>query len=383
MNNNILIHAWNIEKKDGIYLLPYSHWLYLSEITKYFDKIILLSPCHYLEHNQFSSSLSISCFDKVVVRELPFSKNGYIGHLKYFLHYMNIYHTEKDISTYYSRYPTPFGWLQKVFGKDKNRIIHYVGDPIDATKNNPNFNNLRKLILVSGFLLEDTLYKWACRGAKVYTNGNHLAEKLLKKGIDVEPLVSSTLTSKDFYFQNKVIKPASINFVYLGNLRAAKGISTLIEAFNLYNKKYPDSSFTIIGSGELESQLKANVKNKNIKNVNFLGRIDNREVLNEELRKSHIFLFASLSEGSPRVILEAMANGLAVISTPVGSLNTVFKDGHDILFSNFSDPESFFRNMEKLSTNCEMYNKLRMNSYSKVKNLTIEKFIERIFNGEK
>lgn len=36
------------------------------------------------------------------------------------------------ITTYYSRYPVPFGWLQKLVGSSNNRIIHYVGDPVEV-----------------------------------------------------------------------------------------------------------------------------------------------------------------------------------------------------------------------------------------------------------
>lgn len=380
MNKKILIHAWFLEKKSGNYYLPYTHWIYLKEIVKYYDEVILLSPCRYLGTTEETTALDISLLsNKMVVYELPGHSGGYISSLKYFFHYVKAYSSIKDITTYYSRYPTPFGWLQKIYGKDSQRIIHYVGDPVDAAKNNPNFNLIKKKLLISGFYLENYLYTWACKGAGVYTNGDHLAKKLDRKGISAIPLTSSTLLKSDFSYSKKKVTSDSARFIYLGNLRTAKGVETIIKAFGLYNKEFPNSSLTIIGSGDFEKKLKEIGKLAGIQNLFFLGRIDDRDIINRELRKADIFLFGSLSEGSPRVVLEAMANGLAVISTPVGSLPSDFENKKDIIFVGFNNYEEFFLNMCLLASNNDFYNKLRESSYYKVKNKTLEKFIERIF----
>src|SRR5690606_8447797 len=192
---------------------------------------------------------------------------------------------------YYARYPTPFGWLQKVYGGKSKRVIHYVGDPVDAAANNPNFSWLKKRILISGFFLENALYTWACKGAKVYTNGHHLTEKLRKKGVSAVSLISSTLVDEDFFFCEKSIDASSASFVYLGYLRTAKGVETVIRAFALYNKEFPNSSLSIIGSGEFESQLKGIISAECVRNVRFLGRLESRDVINKELRSADVFLF--------------------------------------------------------------------------------------------
>src|SRR5690606_23932159 len=319
MEKKILIHAWSLQRKGEEYYIPFTHWIYLKEIIKYYDKIVLLSPVKKLKESQEPKGSSISSFKNVSVFPLPYNDGGYIGALKYFFHYRKAYKVLDNISVYYARYPVPFGWLQKIYGKNKKRIIHYVGDPVDAAKNNPNFSALKRKVLITAFKPENALYNWACKGARVFTNGYHIAERLSKNNIKAIPIVSSTLTERDFFFKEKRINKYNTKFIYLGNLRTAKGVETILRAFKLYNEKYENSSFKIIGSGEFEYKLQQIVKNENIKNVDFLGRIDDRDLINYHLRDSDIFLFGSLSEGSPRVVLEAIANGLIVISTPVGS----------------------------------------------------------------
>lgn len=380
MDKKLLIHAWQVEKKAGDYYLPYSHWIYLKEIVKYYDEIVLLAACKKLNGIDSVKSLKINLLGNISVYELPLGSGGYIGSLKHFFSYLKAYRKISEVSAYYARYPTPFGWLQKIYGKNKHRVIHYVGDPVDAAINNPNFSFLKKKVLINGFFLENYLYDWACKGALVFTNGHHLSDKLNKKGINAVSLISSTLIESDFYFSDKTISPETAKFIYLGYLRTAKGLETIVKAFRLYNIQYPDSTFTIIGSGEFEAKLREIISKNNIKNIIFLGQINDRNLINSELRAADIFLFGSLSEGSPRVILEAMANGLTVISTPVGNLPREFKDGENIIFSEFNDSNDFFEKMVSLTNDNKKYDSIRRTSYQKVKALTIENFLRKIFH---
>lgn len=373
----ILIHAWAVQKKENRYYLPYTHWIYLNEIRKYYDEVVLLSSCKCLEKEEITDYIDIT-FQNTTVYELPYS-TGYVDAVKYFFAYKEAYQKIKDVTTYYSRYPAPFGWLQKVYGKKEKRIIHYVGDPIDAAKNNPNFTKLRKMVLINAFKPENYFYNWACRGAKVFTNGHHIAEKLAKRKIGATPLISSTLTENDFFFKNKIINPENSNFIYLGYLRKAKGVETIIKAFGILQKKRPNIKLTIIGSGEFEQVLKSVCENQHINNVSFLGHIDDRTKINNLLRSHDVFLFGSLSEGSPRVILEAMANGLSVISTPVGSLPKTFEDKKEILFAEFNNEIDFSNKMLSVLEDNTRYNLIRTNAFEKVKSYTIENFIKKIF----
>jgi glycosyltransferase involved in cell wall biosynthesis len=374
---SILIQAWVVHKFRDNYYLPYTHWIYLNEIVKYYDEVCLLSPVNV---NDASNKGLVSIdFSNVYVKELPYS-NSYISSVKNFYTYFATYKKIKYFDVSYARYPAPFGWLQKIFLKKTNRIVHFVGDPIDAAKTNPNFNTFKKISLISFFMPEHLMYMWACRGAKVFTNGFHLTERLTKYGVKAIPLISSTLNHNDFYFDNnKILNPESPKIVYVGYLRKAKGVETVIKAFHLIQKKYVNAKLAIVGSGEFHNHLNQMVMKDEIKNVSFLGHIDDRNQLNEILRSNDIFCFASLSEGSPRVILEAMANGINVISTPVGSLPDIFKNDENILFADFNDEKDFFSKIDGVISNSEKAFLLRSNASKLVREYTLECFIRKIF----
>lgn len=376
---SILLHAWVLHKADGEYYLPYTHWIYLNEIVKYYDKVCLLSPI--ISKNKKEKLVSITGFDNVIVEALPPVQN-YISAIKYFFHYCAKYRKLRNsYNSVYARYPVPFGWLQKVYMKNAERIIHFVGSPIEVTQNDPNRSLLKRKLLITLFMPEHILYKWACKGAKVYTNGFHIAEQLKKSKLLVEPVISSTLNTNDFYFEKeKQINKAEPKLIYLGYLLKAKGVEVVIQAYSLLLNDFPNAKLTIVGSGAFENELKGIVRSHKLENIDFKGHVDNRIELNHLLRNHDIFCFASQSEGSPRVILEAMANGLSVVSTPVGSLPFIFEENNEILFADFNNAEIFYDKIKTLINDSTLQDKIRKKAYSKVTDFTITKFIKKVFN---
>lgn len=379
--SSILIHAWVVFKKNDQYYLPYSHWVYLCEIVKYYDEVILLSPtlssdCLDVENIY----LGIGCFSVVSVYELP-GASSYLGSVKHFFSYLLAYKKYSDVDVSYVRVPAPFGWLQRFYIR-KKRIIHYVGDSIDTVLKNQRFSLFKKLFYIGFYYPEFLMTVWASRrGARVFCNGVHLSRKLVGMGVNAKALVSSTLKDNDFHIdKEKTISCFAPRLIYVGYLRKAKGIDTVLNAFRLLQKNIPGASLIIVGAGEEESRLKSMVLDNGVKSVVFLGHIDSREKLNSILRESDIFCFASVSEGSPRVVLEAMANGLNVVSTPVGSLPTTFCSEKDIEFFDFNDSVGLCEKIIQLVNDPLRAYSMRISAYEKVSSMTIESFIKEIFH---
>ncbi len=377
--SSILIHAWIVYRYQGQYFLPYTHWIYLEEISNYYDDICLLSPLVELDDEPFG----LRCLDgvpHVTVSSLP-PNVSYISSLKSFFSYFYSYFKLRHYSVSYVRYPTPFGWLQKVFMRG-HRIIHYVGDPVDTVRNNRSISPFRQFLYATLFFPEFLMYMWASRGrVSVYTNGVHLAAKIRRFGVSAKSMTSSTLRDKDYYFDaDKRISDSAPRFLYVGYLRKAKGVETLVDAFSIIIQTFPRAELEIIGSGEMLDVLRRRVHESNLSGVSFLGHVDDREVLNQAFRRSDIFCFLSLSEGSPRVVLEAMANGVSVISTPVGSLPDIFHDMEDIVFSNFDDPKMFSDKAEALIRSPDTAFKIAERAFHKSKQMSLREFIKEIFH---
>ncbi|MEA3500608.1 MAG: glycosyltransferase family 4 protein, partial [Candidatus Marinimicrobia bacterium] len=136
--------------------------------------------------------------------------------------------------------------------------------------------------------------------------------------------------------------------LFLARVEKYKGIYICLEAV----KNISDVKLTIAGSGNELNSVKKYVSDKNIENVEFIGYVSGKKLI-ETYMNSSIYLLPSDAEGMPTSILEAMAFGLPVITRPVGGLKDFFEDGKMGYITESKDPKVFTRLIEKLIRNKE------------------------------
>ena len=128
----------------------------------------------------------------------------------------------------------------------------------------------------------------------------------------------------------------------------------------------------IVGTGILESSLKSQVSRLNLnEKVKFLGP---RDDIPELLNLSNCLLLPSLWEAFPIVLLEAAANNIPVICTPVGSVPSFVssKDGYLVNLSQFKEAMiEVLTNYEDALSKSNLLNKKVKSNYSieKITNL--------------
>jgi glycosyltransferase involved in cell wall biosynthesis len=111
----------------------------------------------------------------------------------------------------------------------------------------------------------------------------------------------------------------------VGLLNAAKGHDLLLRAFARIVKAFPEAGLAIIGDGALRPKLEKLIAELGLEGRAILAgyRTDVPRVLKE----LDLFVFPSLWEGMPYVVMEAMASGLPVVATDVnGSRDLVAQD---------------------------------------------------------
>tara|TARA_B100001093_G_scaffold519470_1_gene608656 strand:+ start:1877 stop:3052 length:1176 start_codon:yes stop_codon:yes gene_type:complete len=79
-----------------------------------------------------------------------------------------------------------------------------------------------------------------------------------------------------------------------------------------------------------------------------------------------IVALTSLNEGTPVTLIEAQAANKPVISSNVGGVKDIIKEGMTGLLSNVDDMDSFAKNLIKLINNNELRNKMGENGYENV-----------------
>ncbi|MDX1415561.1 MAG: glycosyltransferase family 4 protein [Candidatus Promineifilaceae bacterium] len=136
-------------------------------------------------------------------------------------------------------------------------------------------------------------------------------QKLIEGGLPGEKIVvKPNFISRDPGFSS-VRRPFAL---YVGRLSPEKGITTMLDAWQLMDEEIP---LKIVGDGPLSEQVSS--RGASLPTVEYLGRLDNDQVL-EMMRKAAVLVFPTLCyENFPITIIEAYAAGLPVIASQMGN----------------------------------------------------------------
>jgi glycosyltransferase involved in cell wall biosynthesis len=140
---------------------------------------------------------------------------------------------------------------------------------------------------------------------------NSLDLKYIQNGVDIEKFKLLSLEEKENLKLKFSIEEGRKIFITVGSLIPRKDMTTVINGFKIYNQN-SNSILLIAGDGFEKENLQTPADDS----VVFLGNISN---VVEYLQISDCFVSASLAEGLPNTVLEAMACGLPTILSDIPS----------------------------------------------------------------
>ena len=176
--------------------------------------------------------------------------------------------------------------------------------------------------------------------------------KVIYNGIDPDLFKPASI-------EEKVLKKKQLglnkNDFVLGNVGRMdywKNQRILIEILPDLKKISPQIKLILVGGGEEEGNLKKSAIKKGVKNdVIFLGQ---RSDVNQILKAFDIFVFPSLTEGLPLVVIEAMATGLPIVASHVGGIPELVVNGETGFLVSPASKEEIKEAIIKLLNNPEL-----------------------------
>ncbi|SHE81959.1 glycosyltransferase [Caloramator proteoclasticus] len=198
---------------------------------------------------------------------------------------------------------------------------------------------VKKIISVSESCLEEYKFKNFIRNKTVVLK-NIIYENRLKKLIE------------------KDNKKYDFDFVYLGRLTYQKNPERVAKVASQVLKKCQDARFGVIGEGELKSEMEKIFREEGvIDRVTFTGRLPYPY---KALKSAKCMLMCSRYEGLPIAILEAMALGVPIVSTPVDGITDLVENGVEGFLT--SDDEKLAESVQSLLENNELFLEMSSNS---------------------
>lgn len=220
-------------------------------------------------------------------------------------------------------------------------ILHIPGYPRAA-----NFKEKLYKVFTKFFIKWDASKAWAVR----IINQKETPRFLISAGVKKEKLKYIPA----FYIDLNVFRPVEVekeyDLVFAARLEKNKGIYELLQAISKVKIQMPNIRLLIIGAGPELENLKLETKNYKLEtNVYFSGWLEGPEDVARAYSSTKCFINPSYNEGGPRVVLEAMACGLPVITTPVGLMHDIIHDGQNGLITDWDSTQMARKVLELLS----------------------------------
>ncbi|MCP3177490.1 glycosyltransferase family 4 protein [Desulfuromonas sp. KJ2020] len=143
-----------------------------------------------------------------------------------------------------------------------------------------------------------------------------------------------TLTTKPVYWQHSGIDSdflsaknqpkRTFDVISVGSFVPVKNFELVIQIA----EKMPEYTFLMVGDGPQRAAIEADCLRRGITNVTFAGQLESADVA-RALCRSRVFLLTSFTEGTPTALLEAMACGLAIVTSRSNNYDSLLKSGQN------------------------------------------------------
>lgn len=181
-----------------------------------------------------------------------------------------------------------------------------------------------RIITVSESLRQEIFYRLKTSSEKIITIYN---------GIIVEDF---DLTPDRNYLQKTTGIPVEKVIVgTVSRLAVQKGVGNIIKAAAELSLKDKQISYLVVGDGPLRAELEREAEELKVSEQFFFS--GERHDINRILPCLDVFVLASLTEGFPLTILEAMASRCPVVATKVGGIPEIINNGINGLLVNPGD----------------------------------------------
>ena len=218
--------------------------------------------------------------------------------------------------------------------------------PVFSTIHDIVFLDVPGLSSSLGTIVRKFFYQRAINKSKsIFTVSQFSADRIKEKlRLRKKPLIVTYNSVPEHFTANndkpstgKITKDNSI--IYVGNIKKHKGLSYLLEAFEICKKNGLDCKLVIVGNADNfrsgDSEIAQRLSNSSEKDINFTGRISDSE-LQTYYQKARLLVQPSLYEGFGMPPMEALYLGTNVVMSDIPVFKEIY-EGFPVTFFKTAD----------------------------------------------
>jgi glycosyltransferase involved in cell wall biosynthesis len=131
--------------------------------------------------------------------------------------------------------------------------------------------------------------------------------------------------------------------LFVGRLIPGKGVELLMEIFLEVLHHEPSAQLWVAGNGPLKPKLMQMLPAHSKEHVRWFGFLDQQETASL-YRRASVFVFPTLLDRTPLVLVEAVMCGLPIVTTPfAGNSELLVREGENGFVVDPKDSKSFAR----------------------------------------
>lgn len=216
------------------------------------------------------------------------------------------------------------------------------------------------------FVVGNTLYE----KHRMYKN----VVKIHASWVKEKDIISSTQLKEKL---ENILNKDKIRIIFAASLVVKKGPNIAVEVVKILKARNIPVTLDIYGEGPMWKELNDLINAYDLLDTVYLKGIVPYGAFYHVLRQYDTIIVPNLSGEQPRIIFDAMANGVAVIGSDIQSFNDIISNGENGLLFIPERPEDFANAVEKLYRNRKLLEKLIYSGIETARMNTIESMHKR------
>jgi phosphatidyl-myo-inositol dimannoside synthase len=354
---------------------------YVDSLAPFFDEILLAVPVFDVA----PASGSRVRASNVRLAPLPY----FPGPRQFYPRLLSIYWRlrtwARACDVLHLRVPTPAGVFAYSLGKRlrKPTFLLVVGDYQALLPHLP-YRGLKRLLFTAYVAFEELALSRMTRGALTFVNGAALRAKHERDGARVFETRTTTLSREDVATRSDTCTGRRVRLLTVSRIDPRKGLRTLPTAVAALVAGGQDVTIDIVGPtiGQIGDEERAAI----VASARQLGVADRVRLtgaipldrLMQSYRDYDVFVLPTRpGEGIPRVLMEAMAAGLPVITTDVSGIGSLVEhERNGILIE--SNPDAVAAAVSRVIHDSGLRQRLIAGGYHTARHHTLEHQAEQM-----